>query len=113
MAEDIRNMRDTSNLKAAGEMFRETRIYTIDLSGWTFDSITNDQWEGAGRGIYYETGNSSEPVQGLGEMFRRTKMLSAVFVSQAGMDSFNAAVERGVNTEKMWSNSKIAGFIVK
>ena len=104
---------DTRNLKAAGEMFDSTQIRTIDLTGWTFDSITNEQWEGAGKGIYYETGNSEERVQGLGEMFRRTKKLKVVYLSRAGMDSFNAAVERGVNTAKLWSGSRISSLTVK
>ncbi len=104
---------DTSNLKAAGEMFRSTRIHTIDLSGWTFDSITNDQWEGAGRGIFYETGNSGETVRGLGEMFKNAFQLTTVYVSPSGLESFNAAVENGVNTQEMWTGTKVTGFTVK
>ncbi len=105
---------DTSNLKAAGEMFYSTSIHTIDLSGWTFDSITNDLWDGAGRGIYYTTGNDSENLRGLGAMFQYNYFLTTVYVSQSGLDSYNAAVERGVNTQDMWSKSKkVNGFTVK
>ena len=105
---------DTSNLKAAGEMFYSTSIQTIDLSGWTFDSITNDLWDGAGRGIYYTTGNDSDTLRGLGAMFQYNYFLTTVYVSQSGLDSYNAAVERGVNTQDMWSKSKkVNGFTVK
>ncbi len=104
---------DTSNLKAAGEMFRATQIRAIDLTGWIFDSITNDLWEGAGEGIFYETGNRVKDLRGLGEMFRHTKKLKVVYVSQAGLDSYHSAVERGVNTENMWFNSLISDFTVK
>ena len=104
---------NTSSLKAAGEMFLNTKIHTIDLSGWTFDSITNDMWEGRGHGIYYETGNSSETLRGFGQMFKGTKNLTTVYVSQSGLDSFNAAVEREVNTLDMWTGSKTDSFTVK
>ena len=104
---------NTTNLKAAGEMFLNTKIHTIDLSGWTFDSITNEKWEGAGQGIYYETGNGPEHLRGLGQMFKGTKNLTAVYVSQSGLDSFNAAVEREVNTLDMWTDSKTDSFTVK
>ena len=104
---------NTTNLKAAGEMFLNTKIHSIDLSGWTFDSITNETWEGWGHGIYYEIGNSSEALRGFGQMFNGTKNLTAVYVSQAGLDSFNAAVEREVNTLDMWTGSKTDGFTVK
>ena len=104
---------NTSNLKTAAEMFRATQIRTIDLSGWTFDSITNDSWDGAGRGIYYETGNSTESYRGMGIMFNDTTKLKKVFVSQAGLDSYNKAVERGVSTLNMWVGSKATGFTVK
>ncbi len=104
---------DTNNLKAAGEMFLNTKLHTIDLSGWTFDSITNEKWEGTGHGIYYESGNSSETLRGFGQMFKGTKNLTTVFVSQSGLDSFNSAVEREVNTLDMWTDSKTDSFIVK
>ncbi len=104
---------DTSNLKAAGEMFLKTQLHAIDLSGWTFDSITNDNWEGAGRGIYYETGNTPKALKGFGQMFKDTPYLKTVYVSQAGLNSFNTAVEREVNTVDMWTNSKCDGFTVK
>ena len=104
---------DTHNLKAVGEMFLGTRIQKIDLSGWTFDSITNDGWEGAGNDIYYEYGNANSAVQGFGKMFRKTVGLSAVYVSEQGLDSFNAAVEKGVNTEDMWADSLCTGFTLK
>ena len=104
---------DTRNLKAAGEMFLHTGLHTIDLSGWTFDSITNGLWEGAGSGIYYETGNKYEPLKGMGSMFRNSTKLTAVFLSQAGLDSYNTAAENGVNTLDMWSGSKTDGFTVR
>lgn len=104
---------DTHNLKAIGEMFLNTKIHTIDLSSWTFDSITNEKWEGTGHGIYYETGNSSMDRKGFGQMFKDTKNLTTVYVSQSGLDSFNTAVEREVNTMDMWTNSKCKGFTIK
>lgn len=104
---------NTENLKSAGEMFFNTRIHTIDLSGWSFDSVTNDLWEGAGSWIYYTTGNSSEETKGLGAMFRSTPNLNAVYISQAGYDSYNAAVQRGVNTLDMWTGSKVNDFTLK
>lgn len=104
---------NTENLKSAGEMFLYTKIHTIDLSGWSFDSITNDLWEGTGSWIYYTTGNASESTKGLGSMFRSTPNLTAVYISQAGLESYNAAVERGVNTLDIWTGSKADGFTVK
>ncbi len=104
---------NTTNLKAAGEMFLNTKIHTIDLSGWIFDSITNDTWEGWGHGIFYEIGNSSELLRGFGQMFKGAKNLKTVYVSQSGLDSFSAAVEREVNTLDMWTDSKAEGFTVK
>ncbi len=104
---------NTSNLRAAGEMFLRTQLRKIDLTGWTFDSITNDKWEGTGYGIYYETGNIPKDLKGFGQMFKDTPYLTTVYVSQSGLDSFNAAVEREVNTLDMWTNSKTDGFTVK
>ena len=104
---------DTRNLKAAGEMFYYTKLRSVDLSGWTFDAVTNDRWEGAGKGIYYETGNDADFLKGFGRMFGKTPELNAVYVSQEGLDSFNAAVEREVNTGDMWAESKCEGFTVK
>jgi len=104
---------NTGSLKAAGEMFLYTKIHTIDLSGWTFDSVTNDRWEGAGKGIFYEIGNGPKDLQGFGSMFKGTTRLTAVYVSQEGLESFNAAVEREVNTLDMWTDSKTEGFTVK
>lgn len=104
---------DTHNLKSAGEMFLNTKIHTIDLSGWTFDSITNDLWEGAGSGIFYETGNNSETLKGMGQMFKNTSQLKEVYVSYNGLESYNAAVENGVNTLDMWTGSRTDGFTVK
>lgn len=104
---------DTHNLKAAGEMFLRTQLYMIDLTGWTFDSITNEKWEGAGRGIYYETGNGPEELRGFGQMFKDTKNLKTVYISQEGLDSFTAAVEKEINTLDMWTGSKADGFTVK
>lgn len=105
---------DTSKLKTVGEMFLRTKIRTIDLSGWTFDSIINTKWEGAGEGIFYEYGNGSgKEVKAFGQMFMKTPNLIAVYLSKAGMESFNAAVEREVNIEDMWTDSKCSGFRVK
>lgn len=105
---------DTSNLKAVGEMFLKTKIRTINLSGWTFDSVTNDSWEGAGKGIYYEYGNGyGAAVKGFGQMFKDTPKLTAVYVSESGLESFNAVVEKEVNIEDMWTNSRCAGFTIK
>ena len=104
---------DTSNLKSAGEMFYYTTLHTIDLSGWTFDSITNELWEGANSGIYYETGNDSEKYMGLGGMFLDSGKLSTVYISQSGLDSYNAVVNDGVNIVDMWKNTKAGGFTVK
>ncbi len=104
---------DTRNLKSAGEMFYYTKLQTIDLSGWTFDSITNDIWEGTGEGIYYETGNRSGELKGLGSMFRNSGKLTTVYVSQSGLDSFDKAVEKGVNTLDMWTKTAAEGFTVK
>ena len=104
---------DTSNLKSAGEMFYYTTLHTIDLSGWTFDSITNELWEGANNGIYYETGNNSEKYKGLGGMFLDASKLSTVYISQSGLDSYNAVVNDGVNIVDMWKNTKAGGFTVK
>lgn len=104
---------NTSNLKAVGEMFLHTNLRTIDLSGWTFNSITNDRWDNAGRGIYYEYGNSSEAMKGFGQMFKYSKYLTTVYISQSGLDSFNKAVESGVNTSDMWFYTETEGFTVK
>lgn len=99
---------NTTNLKAAEEMFRAVKLRIIDLSGWTFDSITNDGWEGAGSGgIYYSYGT------GLDVMFKDTAQLNAVYVSQSGLDSFNTAVNNGIDTTNMWSGSGVSGFTVK
>ena len=103
---------DTSNLKVTGEMFRATKLQTIDLSGWTFNSITNDSWDGAGSGIYGETGNTSY-YKGLAGMFLNMPQLQTVYVSQTGLNSYNAAVARGVDITDMWSGSNISGFTVK
>lgn len=105
---------DTSNLKAVGEMFLKTKIRMINLSGWTFDSVTNDSWDGAGKGIYYEYGNGiGGELMGFGQMFKDTPKLTAVYVSESGLKSFNAAVEKEVNIEDMWTNSRCTGFTVK
>ena len=105
---------DTSNLKAVGEMFLKTKISKVDLSGWTFDSVTNDRWDGAGKGIYYEYGNGyGAEVQGFGQMFKDMPELTTVYVSESGLESFDTAVEREVNIKDMWTNSMCAGFTVK
>lgn len=104
---------NTSNLKTAAEMFRGAQIRIIDLSGWTFDSITNDLWDGANKGIFYETGNTLDSCKGLGDMFKSTPNLKAVYVSQSGLDSYNAVVEKGISIVNMWAASAINGFTVK
>ena len=104
---------NTSNLKTAGEMFRATKLETIDLSGWSFNSITNDTWEGTGTGIYYTTGNQEANYKALGGMFLNVPTLTNVYVSQSGLNSFNTAVNNGVNTTNMWSGSGASGFTVK
>ncbi len=104
---------DTSSLKSAGEMFLHTGLHTIDLSGWTFESITNDMWEGAGRGIYYESGNETDAFKGLGSMFKDSTKLMMVYISQDGLDSYNTAIENGINTLEMWSYTKTDCFTVK
>ena len=103
---------DTGNLKAVGEMFLKTKISKVDLSGWTFDAITNDRWEGAGKGIFYECGNHGD-MTGFCQMFKDTPELTAVYVSGSGLKSFDAALEREVNIEDMWTNSSCAGFTAK
>ncbi len=98
---------NTTNLKATEEMFRAVKLQTIDLSGWTFDSITNTAWEGAGSGIYYSYGT------GMDIMFKDTAQLNTVYVSQAGLNSFNTAVNNGIDITNMWSGSGASGFTVK
>ncbi len=98
---------NTTNLKATEEMFRAVKLQTIDLSGWTFDSITNTAWEGAGSGIYYSYGT------GMDIMFKDTVQLDTVYVSQAGFNSFNTAVNNGIDITNMWSGSGASGFTVK
>ena len=104
---------DTTNLKSAGGMFVGTALHTIDLSGWSFDAITNDRWKGAGQGFYYETGNDSEDLAGLGSMFREARQLVTVYVSQSGLDSFNTAVRNEINTLDMWTRTQTDHFTVK
>ena len=98
---------NTTNLKAMSQMFYGTNLYNIDLSGWTFDSITSQAWEGAGEGIY------STYSTGFGTAFQNTPNLEHVYLSQSGLDSFNAAVSRGISTSNMWTDSNISGFTVK
>jgi len=102
---------NTSGLLAAGEMLRATRLTTVDLTGWVFDSATNSNWPGSGEGMYYETGNRSS-YKGLSGMFLNMSRLQNVYLTQAGKDSFDAAVERGVNVTKLWEGSPISDFTV-
>lgn len=102
---------DTSNLLAAGEMFRETPLTTIDIRGWDFSKLTNDSWEGAGSGIYYETGNTSS-YPGLSGMFLNMPNLQNAYIDQGGKDTFDAAVARGVNVTKFWQGSPISDFTI-
>ena len=104
---------DTRNLKSVGEMFRETAIRVIDMSGWDFSSLTNDRWEGAGTGIFYETGNDTEEFRGMGRMFNGSTQLVAVYVSQEGLETLTAAVENGLNTLNMFVRTRANGFTAK
>ncbi len=104
---------NTGNLKSTGEMFEGTKIRTIDISGWTFESMTNDAWEGSGMGIYYEYGNGDPVLCGFGSMFGTMWKIQNVFISQESYDSFNAAVAHGVNTQNMWEGSTISGFTIR
>ena len=103
---------DTRKLKAVGEAFRATKLTTIDLSGWDFSAVTNASWEGAGNGMYYETGNTFG-YKGFASMFLDMPQLQTVYVSPAGLDSYNAAVANGADTTNMWSGSNISDFTVK
>ena len=85
---------------------------TAEESAYISDTC-DDYWEGSGHGIYYEVGNGTEAYKGLGAMFKSSKNLKTVYISQSGLDSFNAAVEREVNILDMWTNSKCNGFTVK
>ena len=102
---------NTSKLLAAGEMFRATPLTTIDLRGWDFSKLTNDSWEGAGSGIYYETGNTSSYI-GLSGMFLNMPNLQNVYIDQDGKDSFDAAVTRGVNVTNFWQGSPTSDFTI-
>ncbi len=104
---------NTESLKTAGEAFRATGLETIDLSGWTFDSIINGPWRGAGSGIYYEYGNQYSVYMGMNGMFKDSKRLSAVYVSQKGLNSYHIAENSGVNVEDMWTGTLASGFTVK
>ena len=104
---------NTSNLKSSGEVFRATKLQTIDLSGWSFDSISNSGWDGAGSGIYHEYGNDDSAYKGFGGMFKDASLLTTVYVSQFGLNSFNAAINNGINTAGMWTGSGVSGFTVK
>ncbi len=104
---------DTGNLKVTGEAFRDTALEIIDLSNWTFDSVINGKWHGAGRGIYYEYGNQYSVSMGMNGMFKESKKLRTVFVSQSGLDSFHVAARNGVNVEDMWTGTLTDGFTLK
>ena len=103
---------NTENLQAAGEMFRAVKLKSIDLSGWTFDSITNDPWPGAGHGIYYESSNLSD-YKGLAGMFLNASELSAVYVSEPGYISYLNTHSRGIITTDMGKGTNTNGFIMK
>ncbi len=103
---------NTKNLKVCGEMFRATQLCIIDLSGWTFESVTNQCWEGTGEGIFYETGNNMGPM-GMGEMFKNTAQLNTVYISHEGLESYNKAAEDGVSIRNMWTGSNCPGFTVR
>lgn len=103
---------NTENLKAAGEMFRAAKLQTIDLSGWVFSSVTNTSWEGAGVGIYYETGNTSGYI-GLAGMFKDAFVLNTVYLSKSGRDSYEEAVSRGITVSAMWEGTPAQEFTIR
>lgn len=97
---------NTANLKATGEMFRATKLKNIDLTGWTFSSITNSTWPGAGFGIYYETGNTSS-YKGMAGMFLNMPNLEHVYISEG------VSIPSNVNVTNMWGGTTpISDFTV-
>ncbi len=92
---------DTSKLMAMGEMFRGIRVREIDLSGWDFSAVTDVKWEGAGEGIYYESGNTSG-YKGLAGMFLNASELDTILFSRSSFDSLWDALNRGVASEDMF-----------
>ena len=102
---------NTKNLMSVGEMFRSVKCETIDLSGWTFDSITNNSWPDAGKGIYYESGNRSG-FKGFAGMFLNASKLNTVRVSASGFISYKNAVLYGAATTDMWKGVPEGFFTV-
>ena len=97
---------NTANLKVTGEMFRATKLHYINLTGWTFNSITNDAWDGAGSGIYYETGNTSS-YKGMAGMFLNMPNLEHVYISE------DVSIPVGVDVHDMWGGTTpISDFTV-
>ena len=105
---------DTRNLKATGEMFRGIKTEAIDLSGWTFESITNDRWPGAGDGIYYESGNTSG-YKGMAGMFLNASRLQNVYISREGYDLLQekpAEEDDPIDMTDMWKGTLTEDFSI-
>ena len=102
---------DTSKVKAAGEVFRAVPAKYIDLTGWTLTSVTNDSWEGAGEGIFYEYGNSpgcyEENLYGMAKVFLNAANLEKVYVTT------NWVIPNNVNTSDMFTGAGVNGFTVR
>ncbi len=102
---------NTGSLKVAGEMLRDTRLRTVDLTGWTFSAVTNDLWDTRDSSIYYTAGNAANSAfHGLAGMFMDMPLLQEVLLSRDGLDSFGAAAARGVDTSDLWTGSPVSGF---
>ena len=52
-------------------------------------------------------------VNGQQKNTHNASKLSTVYISQSGLDSYNAVVNDGVNIVDMWKNTKAGGFTVK
>ena len=96
---------NTSNLKVTGEMFRNVAAEVIDLRGWDLSSITNSTWDGAGSGIYYETGNTSS-FKGMAGMFKDARYLTNIYVDN------NWSIPSGVTTTNMFSGAGVSQVTV-
>ncbi|MBR5389180.1 BspA family leucine-rich repeat surface protein [Candidatus Saccharibacteria bacterium] len=99
---------NTSNVKDMTQMFMGcSSLQVIDLSGWNFDTLTNEAWDGAGEGIYYAYST------GMRTTFKNTTNLQTVYISQPSLNSYNAAISRGVEMTDQWSGSNISSFTIK
>ena len=82
---------DTARVSDMSATFKNTTsLQTIDPSGWSAASVTSMQ-----------------------EMFMNTTSLNTVYVSQAGLDSFNTAINNGATITDMWRDSGVSSFTVK